>query len=154
MENILVSACLLGVSCRYDGNEKAHEEVLALLNRNDIHLIPICPEQWGGMQTPRHPSERIDDKVMNCIGEDVTAYFEKGANEALKVAKLYHCKYAILKERSPSCGKGVIYDGTFSGSFKEGDGMTAQLLTENGIRIFGESKIDKLCEELEKKENA
>lgn len=142
MKNILVSACLLGVSCRYDGNEKANEEVLALLEREDIQLIPICPEQLGGMQTPRLPSERIGDKVMNNAGEDVTEYFKRGAEQALKLAKLYQCKCAILKERSPSCGKDVIYDGSFSGGFKTGNGMTAQLFLENGIEIFGETQIN------------
>ena len=114
---ILVSACLLGVNCRYDGKNGRRDEVLKLLR--EYELIPVCPEQMGGMETPREPSECRRDggrvQVMNRKGQDVTEYFEKGGEEALKIAKLYGCRYAILKERSPSCGSGIIYDGTFSG---------------------------------------
>ncbi|WP_320987031.1 DUF523 domain-containing protein, partial [Hungatella effluvii] len=99
---ILVSACLLGVNCRYDGKNGRRDEVLKLLR--EYELIPVCPEQMGGMETPREPSECRRDggrvQVMNRKGQDVTEYFEKGGEEALKIAKLYGCRYAILKERS------------------------------------------------------
>ena len=140
--NILVSACLLGVFCRYDGQEKSNPDVVKLMEHHT--LIPICPEQAGGMMTPRLPSERRGNRVVSRDNEDVTAYYEKGAYQALKLAKLYHCKYAVLKERSPSCGKDRIYDGTFSGTLIQGDGVTAALLTEHGIQVVGESRIEEL----------
>lgn len=140
--NILVSACLLGMYCRYDGQEKINEDVVRLMEHHT--LIPICPEQAGGMMTPRLPSERLGDRVVNRDHEDVTAYYEKGARQALKLAKLCHCECAVLKERSPSCGKERIYDGTFSGTIISGDGVTAALLTEHGIRVVGESRIQEL----------
>lgn len=143
MEYVLVSACLLGVGCRYDGTEKAHEGVRKLLERDDMVLIPVCPEQLGGMSTPREPSERKGDGVWNKAGEDVTACYEAGAREALKMARLYHCERAVLKERSPSCGSGMIYDGTFSKTLRKGDGVTAQLLKKNGIRVLGESDVER-----------
>ena len=138
---ILVSACLLGICCRYDGKGNPNEAVLSLLNREDVVLIPVCPEQLGGMSTPRIPSERLDVRVVNRAGEDVTDHFLRGAEEALRLAKLYNCQTAILKERSPSCGCGRIYDGSFSGTLTERNGMTAELLLQNGIRVFGESRI-------------
>lgn len=139
-ETILVSACLLGANCRYDGNNGKNEDVLALLDR--YHLVPVCPEQLGGMETPRPPAERRGQiTVINQSGQDVTAFFRKGAEETLKLAEIYGCKKAILKERSPSCGHGMIYDGTFSGKKIPGSGVTAALLEENGIEVIGESKI-------------
>lgn len=139
-ETILVSACLLGANCRYDGNNGKNEDVLALLDR--YHLVPVCPEQLGGMETPRPPAERRGQiTVINQSGQDVTAFFRKGAKETLKLAEIYGCKKAILKERSPSCGHGMIYDGTFSGKKIPGSGVTAALLEENGIEVIGESKI-------------
>ena len=141
-KNILVSACLLGICCRYVGKGNPNESALALLDREDITLIPVCPEQLGGMSTPRIPSERWDDRVINGIGEDVTNCFSKGAEEALRIAQLNHCQYAILKERSPSCGCGKIYDGTFTGTLKDGNGVTTDLLLRAGIHVFGESQIN------------
>lgn len=141
MEYILVSACLLGARCRYDGAEKADDRVTALLDRKDVILIPMCPEQLGGMATPREPSERRDGGVWNQKGEDVTGYYRRGAEEALKLARLYGCRCAILKERSPSCGCGQIYDGTFTRTLISGDGITAELFREQGIRVYGESSL-------------
>ena len=142
--NILVSACLLGVCCRYDGRGNPNGAVLALLNRDDVTLIPVCPEQLGGLPTPRVPSERLDGSVINRAGEAVTAQFNLGAEEALKIARLFHCRTAILKERSPSCGCGKVYDGTFSGSLTEGNGVAAELLRREGIEVYGESRVSKL----------
>jgi uncharacterized protein YbbK (DUF523 family) len=138
-ENILVSACLLGVNCRYDGRNGKNEDVLKLMEA--FNLIPVCPEQLGGLKTPREASERSDSRVINKAGQDVTACFRRGAEETLEIGKLYGCKRAILKERSPSCGYGVIYDGTFTGKRIPGSGVAASLLEENGITITGESGI-------------
>ena len=140
MENVLVSACLLGIGCRYDGKHKANSEVLKLGEK--YNLIPVCPEIYGGLPTPRVPSERIGDKVMMKNGNDVTENYQRGAREALELCRIYNIKIAVLKERSPSCGKGEIYDGTISGALTERDGVTAELLMANGIRVLGESEIN------------
>ncbi len=136
---ILVSACLLGASCRYDGKSVPNDKVIELSKEHE--LIPFCPEIYGGLTTPRDPSEIIGDKVMSISGKDVTAQYLRGAQEALKVAKLFGCTTAVLKERSPSCGCREVYDGTFSGVLKEGMGVTAKLFIENGIKVLGESEI-------------
>lgn len=139
---LLVSACLLGVACRYDGKTKGNSAVLALLEREDLTLIPICPEQLGGLPTPRPASECRGDRVINREGVDVTEQFRRGAEQVRYLAQHYHCDGAILKERSPSCGKGCIYDGSFTGVLTGGNGITAELLMQNGIPVFGESEID------------
>ena len=145
--NILVSACLLGVACRYDGKSKPVEWVLDLGDK--FTLVPFCPEVYGGLTTPRLPSEIVGDKVLHNDGTDVTEQYKKGAEEALRVAKLYNCRYAILKEKSPSCGKGKIYSGNFDRTLIDGDGITTRLLTENGIKVFGESEIDLMLEDMQ-----
>ena len=145
MEPILISACLLGTACRYDGGSKPILSVEALLGR--YQLVPICPEQLGGLSTPREPSERQGARVVMKSGEDVTAQYQTGAEQALHLARVFGCKKAVLKEHSPSCGAGEIYDGTFSGTLIPGDGVTAQLLKANGIEVFGESEIEMLLEE-------
>lgn len=142
MMNILVSACLLGIDCKYNGKNNAISGLEELVSKHT--LIPICPEQLGGLSTPRKPAEISGEKVINKDQVDVTKEYEKGAEEALKLAKLYKCKYAILKERSPSCGSGKVYDGTFSKTLVAGDGITTKLLKENGITVIGESDLDKL----------
>ena len=139
--NILISGCLLGLKCRYDGKEKKLPEIEKLIKL--YNLIPVCPEQLGGLPTPRIPAERVKDRVITQAGADVTKEYQLGAKEALKIAKLYNCKKAILKEKSPSCGCGKIYDGTFSRNLTDGNGVTANLLIDNGIEIFGESEIEK-----------
>ena len=149
MTRILVSACLMGASCRYDGRSNEKEQVLRLLERGDVELIPVCPEQLGGLPTPRVPSECLDDRVINQAGEDVTAQFERGAGEALKFCRLYGCEAAILKEKSPSCGFGKIYDGSFSHTLIPGDGKTAALLRQEQIPVFGETKLHDLLRYLE-----
>jgi len=138
-EKILVSACLLGLSCRYDGKEKPDERVIAL--KEKYELVPFCPEIYGGLETPRTPSERVDDKVIMKNGRDVTENYKRGARGALYLCKTMGIKKAVLKERSPSCGNGKIYDGSFSGTLKDGDGVTAELLKKNGIEVFGESEV-------------
>ena len=140
--NILISGCLLGLKCRYDAKEKKLPEIEKLIE--SYNLIPICPEQLGGLPTPRIPAERVKDRIITQVGVDVTKEYQIGAEEALKIAKLYNCKKAILKEKSPSCGCGKSYDGTFSRNLIVGNGVTADLLLKNGIEVFGESEIDKL----------
>lgn len=138
--NILISACLLGIECRYDGAGKKIPEIEQLKKKH--HLIPICPEIFGGLPTPREPAEKVGDRIMTKTGNDVTVYYKKGANEVLKLARLFDCKYAILKEYSPSCGYGEIYDGTFTGQLIKGDGILANLLAQNGVTILGEKDIE------------
>lgn len=142
MKNIIVSACLLGIGCRYDGKEKKVEEVLELTKK--YNLIPICPEQLGGLSTPRIPCELVGNKAINKNGVDCTKEYEKGAYEALKIAKIYNSNIAILKEKSPSCGCKEIYDGTFTKTLITKKGITAKLFDENEIKVIGESDIDKL----------
>lgn len=137
MENIIVSACLLGVSCRYDGNSKPNEKIIDL--KEKYNLIPICPEIMGGLPTPRMPAEIKDGRVKTENGIDVTEEYKKGADEALKFARLFGCKKAILKENSPSCGCGKIYNGEFTRTLKDGNGITAELFIKNGIDVFGEN---------------
>lgn len=141
-EAILISACLLGVRCRYDGGSKPQEPILRLMEK--YTLIPVCPEQLGGLPTPRLPSERIGAQVVMKDGTDVTAAYRRGAEEALRLARLFGCRRAVLKERSPSCGSGAVYDGTFTGTVIPGDGVTAQLLKANGIQVVGESLAEEL----------
>ena len=140
MENILVSACLLGIGCRYDGKHKANSEVLKL--REKYNLIPVCPEIFGGLPTPRTPSERVGDRVIMKDGADVTENYQRGAAEAYELCRIYDIKVAVLKERSPSCGKGEIYDGSFTGKLTERDGVCAEYLQKMGIRVIGESEIN------------
>lgn len=140
--NILISACLLGMSCRYNGEGQIMPGTDKLMEKH--HLVPICPEIYGGLSTPREPSEIKNGRVISKSGNDLTEYFERGAEEILALAKLYHCKYAILKERSPSCGYKEIYDGTFSGKIINGNGILAALLLKNGIVIIDETETDKL----------
>ena len=139
---ILVSACLLGVRCRYDGKSKPHPAVERLMEQHT--LIPVCGEIFGGLPTPRVSAERQGERVVTADGRDVTAAYRRGAEEVLRLAERYGCKAAILKERSPSCGSGRIYDGTFTGTLTEGDGVTAEVLKARGIRVYGESEIEKV----------
>lgn len=133
-EKILVSACLLGINCKYSGGNNYSEEVMEFLK--DYEIIPVCPEQLGGLPTPRPASEIVGDKVINIEGNDVTANYIKGAEEALKIAKMLGVKKALLKAKSPSCGNGKIYDGTFTNTLIEGDGITTKLLKENDIKVI------------------
>lgn len=145
----LCSACLLGVRCRYDGKSMPNERVLLL--SNDEILIPICPEQLGGQSTPRDDAEIVGGdgydvlnnkaRVVESNGRDVTQYFVSGAEEVLRLAELFGIKEVILKQRSPSCGTGQIYDGTFSKKLIEGDGVTAALLKRNGLEVISEEDL-------------
>lgn len=140
---LLISACLLGTCCRYDGASKPHPLVGQLAECHT--LVPVCPEQLGGLPTPRPPAERRGDRVVTKTG-DVTEQYRRGAEETIKLCKLLGCQAAVLKERSPSCGHREIYDGTFTGTLAPGDGVTAELLTSHGIPVYGESQISDLLE--------
>ena len=139
---ILVSACLLGVPCRYDGQSKAYALIDELCRRHEV--VPICPEQLGGLPTPRVPAERQGERVITKEGGDVTMQYRRGAAEAVHLARKLGCTVAVLKERSPSCGSGAVYDGTFSGTLTDGDGVTVELLKVNGIPVYGESRLEEL----------
>lgn len=140
---ILCSACLLGIKCRYDDKIKPNKKVVKLAKKG-ITLIPVCPEQLGGLPTPREPVEQKGRKVVTKSGKDVTKNFKKGAEQVLKLAKIFGIKKAVLKQRSPSCGCGEIYDGTFSGNIIKGDGITASLLKKNKIKVISEENLIKI----------
>lgn len=139
---LLVSACLLGVGCRYDGQSNQLPQLEQLLKQHTC--IPVCAELFGGLPTPRVPAERQGNRVVTRDGDDVTEAFVRGTAEVLRLADLYHCKAALLKERSPSCGSGQIYDGTFTKTLTQGDGLTTQMLKKHGITVYGESQIEEL----------
>lgn len=139
---LLVSACLLGCRCRYDGASRTHPLAKRLAEHHT--LTPVCPEQLGGLPTPRPPAERRGNQVVTAAGADVTAQYRRGAEETLRLCRLLGCEAAVLKERSPSCGHGEIYDGTFSATLVSGDGAAAELLRADGIPVYGESKIQEL----------
>jgi uncharacterized protein YbbK (DUF523 family) len=140
---ILVSACLLGVYCRYDGRMEADERVTALADR--FTLIPVCPEQLGGLPTPRQPVELLQGKAVARDGSDLTEAFGRGVEQVVRIARLTGARTAVLQPRSPSCGIGLIYDGTFSGTRIPGHGMLAGrladedflLCTPDGLDILG-----------------
>lgn len=141
--NVLVSACLLGMGCRYDGNAKENPGVLALTQTHS--LIPFCPEIYGGLATPREPCEIRDGRVVTQSGLDMTEAFRRGAAEALRLCETLGCGCALLQDRSPSCGCGRIHDGTFTGGLTQGDGLTAALLKENGVRVLPASRAAELA---------
>lgn len=136
---IIVSACLAGLNCRYDGAAKPCEKVIQLVAEG--RAMPVCPEQMGGLPTPRQSSEQVGERVLCKDGADVTAEFIRGAEEALKMAKMIGATQAILKSKSPSCGCNQIYDGTFSGTLVPGDGVFAALCKANGIAVKTEDEI-------------
>lgn len=136
----IVSACLAGINCKWSGDSNSCQEVVELVEKGEV--IPVCPEQLGGLSTPRNKAERMGDKVITKEGKDVTSEFQKGAQEAMKIAKLAGCDEAILKAKSPSCGVGRIYDGTFSKNLIDGDGIFAEMLKMNDIKVFTEEDLN------------
>lgn len=144
-EKLLVSACLLGENCKYNGGNNYDPAVEMLRER--FELVPVCPERLGGLPTPRVPSERAGAKVLSREGADVTDAFHLGAERTLEIAAARGVRRAVLKERSPSCGCGRIYDGSFSGKLVPGMGVAAQLLAENGVQVLGESAAGALGRE-------
>lgn len=135
---ILVSACLAGINCKYNGENNFNEAVFKLVK--DGKAIPVCPEQLGGLTTPRNPSEiKIINGARRVISNqnvDVTENFEKGANEILKLVKEMNVEKAILQPRSPSCGVGKIYSGNFDGNLVNGNGILADILIKNGVQVI------------------
>jgi len=145
MKKILVSQCLYGGDpVRYDGKSKAETDPRFLKWKEEGRLIPVCPEVFGGLPTPRADAQRVGDKVIARTGKDVTFEYMKGAHEAVRLAKEYSVLCAIMKEKSPSCGKGKIHNGKFDGGYVEGNGVTAKLFLENEITVLGESEIKAL----------
>ncbi len=153
MEKILISACLLGEKVRYDGGENRLESEILERWQQEGRLVAVCPEVEGGLPTPRPPAEIVSGDgedvlrerawLVNNRGIEVTEHFLRGADRALQLALQHHIRMAILKSRSPSCGKGWIYDGHFSGTLKQGDGVTVALLKRHGIRVFQEGELEK-----------
>lgn len=139
---LIVSKCLLGYPCRYDGKSVPSQAVIDLQNKYE--LVPVCPEELGGLLTPRIPAEIVGDRVIRKDGKDITLEYTSGAVAALEIARENNCTVAILKSKSPSCGKGKIYDGTFSGRLTDGDGICVRLFKKNNIDIFTEDETDKL----------
>lgn len=133
-EKVLVSSCLVGTNCKYDGGNNKNEKLINYLKNKEVILV--CPEQLGGLSTPRAPAERIKEKVVTKDNKDVTENYKKGAEEVLKLAKKFQVKKAILKSRSPSCGKDKIYDGSFSHNLIDRHGVCAELLIKNGIEVI------------------
>ncbi len=144
-EKLLISACLLGKACRYDGKSKSvidADSLHKITERYDI--VPVCPECLGGLDTPRVPSERCGERVVMKDGNDVTAEFTLGATRCLELARDMDIRRALLKERSPSCGVHQIYDGSFTGRLIRGRGVLSQMLDECGVSVYSEDDIEQL----------
>ncbi len=135
---ILISECLAGVPCRMDGKSKIIPEIKELVDSGQA--VCACPEVLGGLPTPREPSEKCGDRVINRVGKDVTAEFEKGAEEALRIFRQNKCTMAVLKSKSPSCGSGMIHNGLFDGGLIPGNGVCAQLFLDEGIEVITEQE--------------
>ena len=144
-EKLLVSACLLGENCKYSGGNNYSPDVERLRERFEI--VPVCPEQLGGLPTPRVPSERVGERVLTREGQDVTEAFRQGAERTLDIARTEGTVRAVLQVRSPSCGCGMIYDGTFSGTLVPGKGVTAELLEKNGVKVYDSTRTGELLDE-------
>ena len=142
IKKILVSACLLGDNCKYDGTNNYNQELVEWLA--DKEVIKVCPEILGGLRTPRIPCEIKGDRVINKNGEDKSYYFTKGALETVKIALDNEVHYAILKSNSPSCGNEMIYDGNFNKTLIPGEGVTAHMLKLNGIKVYNENELEEL----------
>ena len=141
-EKLLVSACFLSDGYKYSGGSNYNLDIVQLQDKYDFVLI--CPEVFGGLTVPRNPSEIVGDKVLSNAGVDVTYEFNKGALKALELAKENNCTKALLKAKSPSCGKNLIYDGTFTHTITKGSGVAVRLLEANGITVFTEEELYKL----------
>ena len=143
-EKLLISACLAGINCKFNGeNNLLDREILDEISKR-YHLLFVCPEVFGGLSTPREPAEMKNGLVVTKTAKDVSENFINGSKICLKIAKLNGCKKAILKARSPSCGSGQIYDGSFAKRLIVGDGVAAKLLKENEILVFSEDEIGRL----------
>ena len=150
---VLISACLLGDNVKYSGGNNLTPELVTLLEKYNVKIVKICPECFAGLSIPRVPSEIRGDKVFSKDGRDITEEFLSGAEKTYQIAKRKQVDFAILKERSPSCGSSFIYDGSFSGKVIEGQGLTAKKLSKENIIVFSEEnleEIEKYLEELNK----
>lgn len=138
---ILVSACLMGVKCKYNGGDNLNPTIKELCEQNEY--LCVCPECLGGLSTPRYPSEIQDNKVINSNGEDVSQQYNHGAQLVLNICEMENIDLAILKSKSPACGFGFIYDGSFTKTLVRGNGVCAQLLLNHGYRVIN-SEDDKI----------
>jgi len=138
-EYILVSSCLAGLNCKYNGENNKNDDILRFIKEKNTILV--CPEQLGGLSTPRIPAEILADKVIDKNAKDVSLNFIRGAEETLKIAQLYNCKKAVLKAKSPSCASSFVYDGSHSGKIVKGKGITTKLLIKNGIKVVNENNF-------------
>ena len=143
-EALLISACLLGAACRYDGQSRPLDAQTLEKLKERYALVPVCPEQLGGLPTPRPPAERRGGAVRTEAGTDVTEQYARGARESLRLAALFGCKRALLKARSPSCGSRGIYDGSFTGTLVPGDGVAAEALKAAGITVYTEAELNRI----------
>lgn len=148
METIIVSACLLGDKCRYDGKGNYNEKVKFL--REHFNIVPICPEQFGGLSTPRDPSELRGDNVISDKGKDVTKNFEKGRDDVLNIVRYLHIRKAVLADKSPSCGVKQVYNGKFNGTLIDGQGLTTRALIGMGIECYTIEEVEKLIDKTPK----
>ncbi len=136
---LLVSSCLLGVACNHEGGHSRRPAVEALAA--SYRVIPICPEVCGGLSTPRPAAEIRGDRVVNRDGDDVTAAYERGAQAAVEMARAVGARRAVLKARSPSCGSAQVYDGTFTRTLRNGEGVTAAALRAAGVEVCSEEDV-------------
>lgn len=141
---ILVSSCLLGENVKYSGGNNFSENLIEILKKYDMEVIKICPEVMGGLNVPRKPAEIKEKDIVTNEGKSVKKEFYRGAEKVLELAKEMNIKFAVLKEKSPSCGKKFIYDGSFSKNLIKGQGITTALLKKEGIKIFSEEELEEL----------
>lgn len=140
---IIISSCLCGINCKYNGENNFNKKLLEMVNNGEA--TPVCPEQLGGLKTPRVPAEITKDengniKVITKDGKDVTEEYNLGAKRALEIAKILGAKKAIMQRRSPSCGYKKIYDGSFSKNLVDGNGITVDLFLKNGIEVVSDEE--------------
>jgi uncharacterized protein YbbK (DUF523 family) len=136
---LLVSACLLGTRCNHEAGHSLRPAIVALAAAH--RLVPICPEVCGGLSTPRPAAERDGERVVTVDGDDVTAEYERGAHATVEMARAVGARRAVLKARSPSCGSRQVYDGTFTGTLRAGEGVTAMALRAAGIEVVSEEDL-------------
>ena len=141
---VLISACLLGDNVKYSGGNNLSPELVTLLEKYNVDIVKVCPECFAGLPIPRVPSEIKETKVFSKDGRDITEEFLSGAEKTFKIAKENQIDFAILKERSPSCGSSYIYDGSFSGKVIQGQGLTVRKLNEENIVIFSEENLEEI----------
>ena len=154
MRKILVSACLFGgAPVRYDGKSKEETSELFIQWKQEGRLIPVCPEVFGGLPVPRSDAQRQGSRIIARNGRDVTAEYIKGAEEAVRLADDENVICAIMKEKSPSCGSSRIYDGTFTGTLIEGEGLAVQLLRKAGVKVFSEEQLNEVKQLINETEN-